>query len=228
MESFDAIIVGGGPAGSSCAWKLVRGGLIVLVLDKKAFPRVKPCAGWITPQVVESLQLDEHDYRAGRVWQPITGFRCGVIGGRDVEVRYERPISFGIRRYEFDDYLLRRSGAALSLAESVEAIERDGETWVINGRCKAPLLIGAGGHFCPVARRLGARPEAAAVVYAQEAEYQADPEASGSVSAQMPALYFCPDLLGYGWCFRKADYLNVGLGRLDAKGLSSHVAAFCD
>ena len=228
MDSYDCLIVGGGPAGSSCARKLRQGGLNVLVLDKKDFPRNKPCAGWITPQVVQSLQIDESDYRPGRTWQPITGFRCGLIGGPDVEVHYGRPISYGIRRYEFDDYLLRRSGAALRLAEPVEAIERSGENWLINGQYESPILVGAGGHFCPVARRLGARPEVASVVKAQEVEYQADPDHSGGVSPEMPALYFCQDLQGYGWCFRKGDYLNVGLGRLDSDRLSAHVAGFCD
>ena len=52
-ESCDVLIVGGGPAGSSCARQLRRAGLDVLILDKSEFPRDKVCAGWITPQVVE-------------------------------------------------------------------------------------------------------------------------------------------------------------------------------
>jgi flavin-dependent dehydrogenase len=54
-SSADVIIVGGGPAGSSCAWSLKRQGVDCLVLDKEPFPRGKPCAGWITPEVVEDL-----------------------------------------------------------------------------------------------------------------------------------------------------------------------------
>jgi len=41
-------------------------------------------------------------------------------------------------------------------------------------------------------------------------------------------LYFCADLKGYEWAFRKGDRLNVGLGRLDRQGLTAHVAAFRD
>jgi flavin-dependent dehydrogenase len=40
-------------------------------------------------------------------------------------------------------------------------------------------------------------------------------------------LRFCDDLQGYGWCFRKGDFLNVGLGRLDRDRLSEQVASFC-
>ena len=70
-DSCDVLIVGGGPAGSTCARALKNAGLDVLILDKSVFPRDKVCAGWITPQVVEELDLDVDDYRRGRVLQPI-------------------------------------------------------------------------------------------------------------------------------------------------------------
>jgi geranylgeranyl reductase family protein len=229
-EYCDVLIVGGGPAGSTCAWKLVRAGLDVLVLDKKPFPRDKPCAGWITPQVVTSLKLDLDQYGHQHVVQPIRGFRCGVIHGREVDADYGRTISYGIRRREFDDYLLARSGARLALGEAAESIERREGRWVVNEKYRAPLLIGAGGHFCPVARLLGNRDEGeAAVVAAQEVEFAATPQQleACSVSEHVPELFFCQDLKGYGWCFRKGNYLNIGLGRLDKERLSSHVANFC-
>lgn len=224
------MIVGGGPAGTSCAWQLCRAGLHVLVFDKKAFPRDKPCAGWITPQVVDALQFDIADYRCGRVWQPITGFRCSLMGGRDLEMLYDQPVSYGIRRCEFDTYLLTRTGAERQLSEPVRSLARKGNLWEINGRFSAPMLIGAGGHFCPVARHLGARTQSAAsLVFAQEVEFPAEnTRSNGGVQASVPEIYFCPDLAGYGWCFRKGDYLNIGLGRLHADRLPDHVTQFCN
>ena len=62
MKLWDVVIVGGGPAGSTAAWKLKRAGLDVLVLDKERFPRLKLCAGWITPEVVRDLALDPAQY----------------------------------------------------------------------------------------------------------------------------------------------------------------------
>lgn len=229
MKRYDALIVGGGPAGSSCAWKLNKAGCRVLVLDKQAFPRNKPCAGWITPQVVEALQLDARAYHDGRVWQPITGFCCGTMGGKQIECRYDEPISYGIRRCEFDTYLLERSGAECQLGKPVEKIERRNGDWLINQCYSAPMLVGAGGHFCPVARSLGARSHSdASVVFAQEVEFKPTPgQRWGQVAANLPELYFCDDLLGYGWCFRKGDYLNIGLGRTDPQHLSTHVNDFC-
>ena len=82
MQRCEVLVVGGGPSGSTCAWKLQRAGVDVLVLDRKDFPRDKICAGWVTPAVVETLGLDLEDYRRdGRTFQPITGFLTGVIGG---------------------------------------------------------------------------------------------------------------------------------------------------
>lgn len=52
MITAETIIVGGGPAGSSCAWRLRQLGGDCIVLDRQSFPRVKLCAGWITPAVV--------------------------------------------------------------------------------------------------------------------------------------------------------------------------------
>ena len=230
LQTFDALIVGGGPAGSSCAGRLVQAGLSVLVLDKKPFPRDKPCAGWITPQVVAALKLDIDEYGREHVVQPIRGFRCGLIHGREVEADYGRTISFGIRRCQFDDFLLRRSGAQVALGEPAQSLVRDGSQWIINDKYRAPLLIGAGGHFCPVARQLGNRDSGtAAVVAAQEVEFAATSEqlAQCRVSEHVPELFFCQDLKGYGWCFRKGHYLNIGLGRLDKERLSSHVEDFC-
>ena len=124
MENCDVLIVGGGPAGSSCAWKLRRAGLSVCVLDKARFPRDKVCAGWITPQVIEALELDLADYRKERVLQPVTGFRTGRIGHSESEIEYGRIVSYGIRRREFDHYLLQRCGAQLHLGDGLRSLAR--------------------------------------------------------------------------------------------------------
>ena len=231
METCDVLIVGGGPGGSTCAWKLRRAGFDVVVMDKKTFPRDKVCAGWITPAVIEELQLDTDDYRRGRVLQPITGFRTRRLGDGEARVSYDQPVSYGIRRREFDHYLLERSGARLALGEALSGLERRGSGWIVNDRIATPLVIGAGGHFCPVARHLGARLGSdERVVAAQEIEFALDErqQAACAVQGEVPELFFCADLKGYGWCFRKGDYLNVGLGREDNHKLSEHVQAFCE
>jgi flavin-dependent dehydrogenase len=146
-----------------------------------------------------------------------------------VETSYGKTISYGIRRCEFDQYLLERAKARCLLGQAVRKIERQNGHWIVNDRIRAPLIVGAGGHFCPVARQLGARQNRQAqVVAAQEVEFPMSVgQARGiRVATDIPELYFCADLAGYGWCFRKGKYLNVGLGRLDRCELASHVAEF--
>ncbi|MFO1318845.1 MAG: NAD(P)/FAD-dependent oxidoreductase [Burkholderiales bacterium] len=231
MQRCEVLIVGGGPSGSTAAWKLRRGGLDdVLVLDKKPFPRDKICAGWVTPAVLDSLQLDHDDYRRnGRTLQPITGFRTGIIGAEAVDTRYQDTVSYGIRRCEFDAYLLERSGARRTDPAPLKTLERAGRGWIANGQIEASLVIGAGGHFCPVARELGAQlGQAEQVVAAQEIEFRLTDAQKRETAAtgDTPELYFCDDLKGYGWVFRKGEYLNVGLGREDNHRLAEHVQAF--
>lgn len=244
MTQWDAVIIGGGPAGSTCAGRLRSAGQRVLLLDRKAFPRDKTCAGWVTPQVFETLGVAPQSYATAdnadepstdcggtRTLQPITGFKTGLIGGPPVETHYGRVVSYGIRRCEFDHFLLRRCGAEARLGIGLQVLERRDGRWIINGDIETPLLVGAGGHFCPVARNLGARRiEGASVVAAQEIEFAPGDDALARCGAQgaVPELYFCADLKGYGWCFRKGAHLNIGLGRVDGERVAEHVAAFCE
>jgi geranylgeranyl reductase family protein len=229
METCDVLIAGGGPAGSTCAWALRQAGLDVVIMDRTTFPRDKVCAGWITPGALTDLRLDVHEYQHGRTFQPFTGFRVGVIGsGGKVDVEYDQPVSFGIRRCEFDEFLLRRAGARLRLGTPLSRIRRDGHRWTVNESIAAPMLVGAGGHFCPVAGMLNGSSDSAALVVAQEAEFPIDPRelASFATVPERPELYFSRALDGYGWCLRKENYLNIGFGHMDRRRLPSATAGF--
>ena len=225
----DILIVGGGPAGSTLAWALRDSDLNIALIDKATFPRQKVCAGWVTPAVMQELDIDLDDYARGRVLQPINGFRISQLGQKQVKSHYPGgPVSYGIRRIEFDDYLLRRSQASLLVGESFKHMERIECGWRVNDRIETRLVVGAGGHFCPVARAIGAKGVSEVAVAAQEIEFEmtAEQAAACTVEAQVPELFFTPDLKGYGWVFRKQNYLNIGLGREDRHRLSGHVQDF--
>lgn len=227
MEKCDAVVVGGGPAGATCARSLVAAGFDVVVLDRARFPREKPCAGWVTPNVFRRLDLDPAEYASGRTLQPLAGFLVGTVGGRAVETRYGGIVGYAVRRAEFDDLLLRRSGARLRLGEALTRLERSAGRWVANGNVAAPVLVAAGGHFCPVGRLLGAERRGEVVVaQVAEVELTAAEARTCPVAPDTPELYFSPDLRGYGWCLRKGPYLNVGLGRIGGKDLRAQVEAF--
>jgi flavin-dependent dehydrogenase len=224
MERCDVLIAGGGPAGSSCAWRLRQSGFDVLVVDRATFPRDKVCAGWITPQVIDELDLDVSAYRRGRTFQPITAFLTGTIGGdTTITTAYDRAVSYGIRRCEFDHYLLQRSGARLRLGTPIGNLRRSGDDWIVNDAIRTPVIVGAGGHFCPVARRLNepSGPRAGDIVVAREVEFaiEADEDTRFATDPECPELYFSRDMNGYGWCVRKERHLNVGFGQLDPHAL---------
>ena len=227
MDSCDVLIVGGGPAGSSCAWGLRQSGLDTLLIDRSTFPRNKLCGGWITPLVFEALDVDPEAYAHGRILQPISGFRLSCIEGPQVDISYGRTISYGILRCEFDEYLLRRCGARIREGVAFDSIERSRDGWLVNGEIKARLVVGAGGHFCPVSRFLGNKASSPSVV-AREIEFEmpAAQAAGCSIAGELPELYFCRDLRGYGWVFRKQDVLTVGIGRVDNHGLSQQCNEF--
>jgi menaquinone-9 beta-reductase len=229
VDHCEVLIVGGGPSGSSCARALTRAGVDAWIIDKAEFPRDKVCGGWITPHTVAALGLDLEEYARGRTLQPMTGFEVGVLGKPLTAVDYGRTVSHAIRRREFDHFLLATSGARQRLGEPVQSIERAPGGWCVNGSLHARLLVGAGGHGCPVARHLGRDTASGGEAFAgEEVEFRLEPaaDAACAVNRNMPALYFCDDLRGYGWVVRKRDYINIGMGRIGAHGLGEQVHAF--
>lgn len=228
----DVLVVGGGPGGSSCARELVRRGLDVAVLDRARFPRDKVCAGWVTPPVLDALDVRPEDYAKDHVIQAIRGFAVARRGDPGARADCGKVVSYGIRRCEFDHFLLERSGARVLAGEPLRELVREDGAWRANGRVRARWLVGAGGHFCPVARHLGARPGDAepTTVVAREVEFAMSPaqQARCPVQPDLPELTFARDLRGYGWVVRKGDWLNVGLGRQDRCAFPRHVEDFVD
>jgi geranylgeranyl reductase family protein len=225
MTRADAVIVGGGPAGSTCARVLRRAGWDVVIIDRARFPRDKVCAGWLTPAVFSALELSPEEYRAtGLTLQNISAFRTGVMGGAMIDTLYERVVSYGILRREFDQFLLRRAAVRVIDGTPVETLRRTDSTWVVNERIEAPVLIGAGGHFCPVGRHLRGGADTTQPIVAKEAEFLSGRRADAAGNA--PSLFFCRDLEGYGWCIPKGEYLNVGMGRRNSRDFNTHVGEF--
>ena len=116
------------------------------------------------------------------------------MGAREVEITYGKPISYGIRRCEFDDYLLKRSDARLYCGDSLASVERSGTEWIVNGQIRARIIVGAGGHFCPVARLLGAGARKETAVVAQETEFEmsSSERDACSIRGKIPNCTFVP------------------------------------
>jgi geranylgeranyl reductase family protein len=226
MIGCDALVVGGGPGGSTCARVLHQHGWNVIIADRARFPRDKVCAGWLTPEVFPLLDLDPDEYqRTGLTFETIDAFRTGVIGEPLVDTPYRRVVSYAIRRCEFDHFLLQRSGARVMDGLAVETIRRNGHRWIVNESIETPVVIGAGGHFCPVARFMRGGSDTVPPLVAKEAEFPLDGRRT-NVASGVPELFFCRDLEGYAWCVRKGEYLNVGIGRRESQDFNDHVKKF--
>lgn len=205
----DVIVVGGGPAGSTCAWKLREAGLDVLVLDRAAFPRAKLCAGWVTPEALSDLEIDPDDYP-----HSLMVFEQLHVHWKAFTAK-PRVRQYSIRRFEFDDFLLRRAGARF-LQHKVREIRRTSGDYVIDDEFRARYLVGAGGTSCPVYRALfhdrsPRQSHLQTATLEQEFAYDwKDPACH---------LWFFDDgLPGYSWYVPKANgYINVGLGGMSTR-----------
>lgn len=211
-------MIGGGPGGSTAAWLLARAGVRVTLLDAARFPRVKLCAGWVTPTVWRALEIDPADYPL--TIQPFASASLELDGARH-ETRWDRVASYGIIRREFDDYLLRRAaeaGADVRQEMRVQSIDHTSDGIRIETQAgdtlTTPFLIGAGGHNCPVARAFGEVSGEEAVVVTRESETRLGADVLRDLTAHhgTPELFAEPDFKGYGWYFTKGDFLNLGIG----------------
>ena len=97
-ESFDAVVVGGGPAGATAAQELAEKGTRVLLLDKPG--RIKPCGGAIPPRLIR-----DYDIPQKLLCARISSARMISPSDRTVDM----PITGGyvgmVNREVFDEYL---------------------------------------------------------------------------------------------------------------------------
>jgi flavin-dependent dehydrogenase len=228
MRHVETIIVGGGPAGSTCARHLVANGREVLVLDKATFPRLKLCAGWVTGKVLRDLAFTADDYPHTILKLDI---RTHFFGLPFALKWFPTPgPDYSIRRVEFDAWLLARSGAEV-VEHEVKSVVREGDRFVIDGAYSCRYLIGAGGTMCPVRRALfpeGRMKSRQIVTLEREFAYPGRDD-------QCHLYFFRRGLVGYSWVVPKGNgFVNIGLGgkakyfRKSGTKIHDHFRGFID
>lgn len=108
----DVVVVGGGIAGSATAIGLARRGVDVVVVERRAFPRPKPCGEGLMPHGVEALRALVGDHAPATVGaQPFAGilYRCG---GVEAIGDFDGALGYGFRRDLLDDVVQRAARAA--------------------------------------------------------------------------------------------------------------------
>ncbi len=156
-STWDAIILGAGPAGGATAHSLGRRGLAVLLVDKATFPRAKVCGCCINTAAIDSLRaLALDDLLSIHGAPPLTHVR---LMARRRDARIKASLGVSLSRRVLDAGIIRRAmegGTAFlpGVSAQVEAMDRDARRVTL--RC-ADRSVSARARIVIVADGLGGR-----------------------------------------------------------------------
>jgi len=154
MANHDAIVVGGGPGGSTAATLLAKAGARVLLVEKEKFPRYQ-IGESLLPATVHGicrlLGVSDDLHAAGFIKKRGGTFRWGKhptpwtfdFGSAEVNQILEFNFAYQVERAKFDELLLnnaRRHGVQVREETTVTDVIQEG------GRCSGVALLDRSGR----------------------------------------------------------------------------------
>jgi len=221
-EKFDFIVVGAGPSGSFTSRLLAEKGYKVGLIDKKSFPREKPCGGGVTLRAWKMFGFHKIEPRFSikPVKRVLTYTQNNVFEFSDESSN--NPLFYGVNRADFDYELFKMAeevGAksftknhVTNINVSKEVIEVktfDGKKYL------AEAVIGADGFPSTVARKAGLfnkwKSHDIGACYVSESPL-IEGVSNDFLEEGVAEIHLDIGVFGYGWVFPKERALNVGVG----------------
>jgi len=217
--TYDVVVVGAGPSGSTAAKTLAEKGINVLLVDKEKFPREKACGGGVPMRTldrfsyIKKLKSIESYSFGGFVYAPSMEYTA--------EINKDEPVLAMVLRSKFDNELVQLAideGAAFQDKKTVTDIKihKNHAQLIFNDTTSIStnLIIGADGFHSTIAQKLDviSKPRQKGICILKEF----------LLDKQIVERLYTPDRLcyihskingikGYGWVFPKHHHVNVGI-----------------
>jgi len=218
-RTWDALVIGAGPAGARAAPQLSAAGASTLLLEKQSPPRYQACGGGVPARTLRLLDdLDIAPVSEGHV----DTIDVSRFGQPQFRKKSERPLAWMVMRDRFDQFLTDlavESGASVRDATPVQSIVEEDAFYQVEtstGAVRARHVLAADGTTGLTARWLGidSAPTRSA---AYEVEIAAPRDALDHWhQAANVDVGYRP--WGYGWVFPKEGKLSVGVVTAPKRG----------